>query len=707
MKLNKKLGQAISTLTKVEKLNFDQLITDEETNRYIIVHFGQGTEDDYNVVKKFILEFGVDESKFVLDLYPGYPHGFLSFNSADIAHRLNSYIHQTYLNELKEMQDKKDKKENEKQEALSQDKIEKESVPKKEANPLERGFSDEHRKLFTKSFELPFEARSRHCFFFNTLLKAEDMKCFSAQSNSLHAATSDYESLLQHGLIVIEDVITQNEEATILDEIHSKEWENLSHRRVQHYGYKFIYGANSIDKDKMIGQLPTWATQLFNKPKFESLYESIKISNEKFKIESLKSQAECIQLEEDPKKVEVSIPNTSDDKIDKNIESMQLSQKDQNCSFGSYFDQLTINEYQPGSGIPPHTDSHAPFEEALISISLLSDIVMTFRNPITNVETNVLIPARSAFILTGESRYLWTHSISTRKIDRVQSGLLFRRRRVSLTYRKSREVPFCDCPYKDQCDFILDKKSAKVKEEIDITKPEFEKKYVKDVYNSIAEHFSHTRYKAWPSVHAFLKSLPQGSIVGDIGCGNGKYMFCVDHLQFVGSDIAENFAKICKDKDKLIQVLVSDTTNVPFRDSSLDHAISIAVIHHLSTADRRKHAIKELLRVVKPNGRVLIYVWAYEQDDKKFVDQDVFVPWNNQAKFEPKTQPSDIEKKINEAKQTIVYQRFYHVFKKGELEELINEIQKEMSIQIEVLNSYYDHENWCIELCKKNLQHSA
>jgi len=26
-------------------------------------------------------------------------------------------------------------------------------------------------------------------------------------------------------------------------------------------------------------------------------------------------------------------------------------------------DQLTINDYSPGDGIPPHTDSHSPFED--------------------------------------------------------------------------------------------------------------------------------------------------------------------------------------------------------------------------------------------------------------------------------------------------------------------------------------------------------
>ena len=53
---------------------------------------------------------------------------------------------------------------------------------------------------------------------------------------------------------------------------------------------------------------------------------------------------------------------------------------------------------------------------------------------------------------------------------------------------------------------------------------------------------------------------------------------------------------------------------INFRSSSFDACISIAVIHHLSTMERRANAIKELLRIVKPRGYVLIYVWALEQD---------------------------------------------------------------------------------------------
>lgn len=44
-----------------------------------------------------------------------------------------------------------------------------------------------------------------------------------------------------------------------------------------------------------------------------------------------------------------------------------------------------------------------------------------------------------------------------------------------------------------------------------------EDQYVKEVYDSIAPHFSDTRHKPWPKIEAFLKSQPFGSLVCDVG----------------------------------------------------------------------------------------------------------------------------------------------------------------------------------------------
>ena len=47
-----------------------------------------------------------------------------------------------------------------------------------------------------------------------------------------------------------------------------------------------------------------------------------------------------------------------------------------------------------------------------------------------------------------------------------------------------------------------------------------EDKNVKDVYNHIAKKFDSTRYRPWSCVE-FLDNA-RTSVIGDIGCGNGK-----------------------------------------------------------------------------------------------------------------------------------------------------------------------------------------
>lgn len=51
-----------------------------------------------------------------------------------------------------------------------------------------------------------------------------------------------------------------------------------------------------------------------------------------------------------------------------------------------------------------------------------------------------------------------------------------------------------------------------------------EEEYVHRVYDAIASHFSSTRHSPWPRVCHFLSSLPPGSVLADVGCGNGKYL---------------------------------------------------------------------------------------------------------------------------------------------------------------------------------------
>src|ERR1700709_858314 len=129
-----------------------------------------------------------------------------------------------------------------------------------------------------------------------------------------------------------------------------------------------------------------------------------------------------------------------------------------------------------------------------------------------------------------------------------------------------------------------------------------------EVYEQIPPHFSSARYKPWPIVESFLQSLAPGSIGLDVGCGNGKYLTVNRDVFIVGSDRSTNLVKIASQHQPHAAV-VADTLSLPHQAGKFDFAISIAVVHHLSTLERRREAIKAILDCLKDGGQALIYVW--------------------------------------------------------------------------------------------------
>lgn len=115
---------------------------------------------------------------------------------------------------------------------------------------------------------------------------------------------------------------------------------------------------------------------------------------------------------------------------------------------------MTINNYSPGDGIPPHWDSHSPFEDVFCSLSLESGVTMSFSYK--DEQRHLYIKPRSLLVFSEEARYVWEHSISLRKIDRVNDDVFFRKRRISLTFRKIRKGE-CNCIYTNYCDSQIKK----------------------------------------------------------------------------------------------------------------------------------------------------------------------------------------------------------------------------------------------------------
>ncbi|KAL8366101.1 hypothetical protein RB595_004734 [Gaeumannomyces hyphopodioides] len=264
----------------------------------------------------------------------------------------------------------------------------------------------------------------------------------------------------------------------------------------------------------------------------------------------------------------------------------------------------------------------------------------------------------------------------------------------------------------------------------------YEATHVHAVYEAIAPHFSATRHRPWPLVSRYLAAQQPGAVGFDVGCGNGKYLSARDldpaatataaaseEVLMLGCDRSAALVGLARaHAGRTRQVLVADGLSLPFRQGSADFALCIAVVHHLSTRDRRVAAVAELLRCLRRGGTALVFVWALEQASSrrgwdKGSDQDLLVPWvmkgdqgrerkKNRAKEEGENRDTGAADSVAEANDAIAasqdpadadadagapdrtFHRYYHLYRKGELEE---DVAAAGGV---VVDSGYERDNW-------------
>lgn len=223
------------------------------------------------------------------------------------------------------------------------------------------------------------------------------------------------------------------------------------------------------------------------------------------------------------------------------------------------------------------------------------------------------------------------------------------------------------------------------------TDPAYEETHVHTVYEQIASHFSSTRYKPWPIISKFLQDRPHGSIGVDIGCGNGKYLTVNHNIFIVGSDRSANLVGIAS-KHQPHSVVVADILDLPHPKASFDFAISIAVVHHLSTTQRRVEALRSSLAVLKDDAPALFYVWALEQESSRRGwsegdDQDVMVPWVMRGSKKANGTNAD-GGTASQPSEDKVFHRYYHLYRRGELEDEIRAAGGQL------VEAGYEKDNW-------------
>ena len=192
-------------------------------------------------------------------------------------------------------------------------------------------------------------------------------------------------------------------------------------------------------------------------------------------------------------------------------------------------------------------------------------------------------------------------------------------------------------------------------------------------YDLIADKFSGTRAFMWRDLGFIRDSVKTGDRVLDFGCGNGRLVGFLEgnYKKYVGVDISQKLIDIASqkynsEKTEFVK-LSSDFYTLPFKDNCFEIIFSIAVFHHFPSREYALEIAKELRRVLKPGGKIVVTVWNLWQ--KQFL------------RFGLKNlKRSDLESKSDWRSFYIpfkagekVFRRYHHPFKIGELNSLMNE----------------------------------
>ena len=201
-----------------------------------------------------------------------------------------------------------------------------------------------------------------------------------------------------------------------------------------------------------------------------------------------------------------------------------------------------------------------------------------------------------------------------------------------------------------------------------------------DVYNKIANEFDNSRHYKWPWITEFINSINKNSShkILDIGCGNGRNIigYKTNNLIIEGIDNSIEFVKICKKKN--LDVILADMTNIPKDNESFDYILSIASFHHLNILEARISCLKEMHRILKQNGKILLSVWSKMQPKKT---KRIFENYGDQL----------VSWKCKNGQ---LYDRYYYIFKISEIKTLFEENG------FKIINHKWDCGNEIFELQK-------
>jgi len=148
-------------------------------------------------------------------------------------------------------------------------------------------------------------------------------------------------------------------------------------------------------------------------------------------------------------------------------------------------------------------------------------------------------------------------------------------------------------------------------------------------YQSFAEPFSATRGRLQPGVRRILDRLRGDERILDIGCGNGNLwleLAARGHRgAYVGVDFSPNLLEFARKRVKDGETGATHISKASFVLGDLfqnswikdippqefDVAVAFAVLHHLPGENMRLQLLRNVYKLLAPDGRFCLSVWQF------------------------------------------------------------------------------------------------
>ncbi len=203
-------------------------------------------------------------------------------------------------------------------------------------------------------------------------------------------------------------------------------------------------------------------------------------------------------------------------------------------------------------------------------------------------------------------------------------------------------------------------------------------------YNNIALKYSQVRNKEWKEMDFLFDKVNENDKVLDLGCANGRFypLFEKKEANYYGIDLSSSLIEIAKDKYPQARFSVGTGIELCFENDFFDKVYSIAVLHHIPSEKLRKEFLKEIIRVLKNKGLLILTVWNLKEKESKGIKNekldkdDVLLPWYGADNC------------------------YFHIFNLNELESLIEEVGLKIIEKGEIIVGQRPYSNFYI-ICEK------